>query len=140
MDHEFQSVWDSCLLISWRKSLNVGQLFNYFESVTKHRAEDLDLLRKPKEGFPYKVGVRAFVAEHLEKISNRMFEQTPDKDILLLRKLKTSTYTTTNDSTQVKDKERANAYNQARKNEKKIKLEQFNYSNRNHKTDWNIVK
>lgn len=140
MAGDLQSTWDSCLLIAWRKSLNVGQLFNYFESVTKQRAEDLDLLRKPKQGFPYKIGVRKFVADYLEKISNRMFEQPPEKDILLLRKLKTSCYTTTQDSTLVKEKDRVNAIKQTKRNEMKIQLDSHNYGNRNHKTDWKVVK
>lgn len=67
-----------------------------------------------------------------------MWEQTPDKDVLLLRKLKDSKYDTEKDK--IRDTELERERQKTYKNKQKIKLERRNYSNRNQATDWNIVK
>jgi hypothetical protein len=93
----------------------------------------------PPSNIPWKVGVRVFVAEHLSKISNRLWDQPPEKDILLLRKLETSAYDT--------EKERMHADSalnaekrQLKNNRERRTLTTSRISDRNQATDWNVVK
>lgn len=109
-----------------------------FKDITGKQATDCNLLRFPHKGFPWRVAIRVFVAEHLSKISNRMWEQSPEKDILLLRKLKDSKYDTEKD--RIADTELQNARNQIYKNKQKMMLDSRNYSNRNQATNWGVTK
>lgn len=133
-----QEYWDMCLLTTWRNSGTLMDAMIKFSDITGKRASDCDLLRFPPMGMPWKITMRVFVAEHLSKISKRMWEQTPDKDVLLLRKLKASKYDTEKDK--IRDTELEYERQMTYKNRQKIKLETRNYSNRNQATDWNIVK
>jgi hypothetical protein len=87
------------------------------------------------------VGVRVFVAEFLPKISARLWDQTPDKDILLLRKLETSPYDTM--KTRMYDEgqaERASLLNNVKSNRKRMGMDTLNKSIRNQATDWGVTK
>lgn len=88
--------------------------------------------------YPWKIGIRVFVANNLSKISKRLWEQTPDKDILLLRKLETSSYDTEKDviSDLALQRERDQDY----RNRKKVAMSTLEYSNRNQATNWGVTK
>jgi hypothetical protein len=79
-----------------------------------------------------------FVAKSLSKISKRLWEQTPDKDILLLRKLETSTYDTEKD--EIRDRELDNEREQYIRNRKRVAMSTLEHSNRNQATDWGVNK
>lgn len=133
-----QEYWDMCLLTTWRNSGSLMDAIHKFQDITGRRATDCGLLRFPPMGMPWKITMRVFVADHLSKINKRMWEQTPDKDVLLLRKLKDSKYDTEKDK--IRDTELEYERQKTYKNRQKIKLETRNYSNRNQATDWNVVK
>jgi hypothetical protein len=109
-----------------------------FTGITGKHASDCNLLRVPSKGMPWQITMRVFVSDCLSKISKRMWGQAPDKDILLLRKLKESKYDTEKD--RIPNNDLANVRNQVYKNKQKLLLDSRNYSNRNQATDWNIVK
>jgi len=96
------------------------------------------LKRTPPVPYPWKIGIRVFVANHLSKISKRLWEQTPDKDILLLRKLETSSYDTEKDI--INDLSLARERSQDSRNRKKVSMSALEYSNRNQATDWGVNK
>jgi hypothetical protein len=133
-----QKIWDACLIKTWRNAGNVLDAIQMYQSIT-HKELDFSLLRVPKLGYPWKTGIRVFVAAHLHKISKRLWEQSAEKDIELLRKLQTSSYTTSLDDVS-KDQSLANEANQHRRNRKKVGMSNLAYQNRNHDTNWNVVK
>lgn len=139
-----QEYWDACLIKTWRNCGSVMDALQLFNSITGKRADEIEprLLRMPRLGYKYKLPVRIFMANHLEKISNRLFEQPPEKDVALLRKLKDSKYDTADKPTQTRDKELANAYAKNRCDNLRVGFFKvaFGFDNRNSATDWNKVK
>ena len=139
-----QEYWDACLIKTWRKGGSVLDALQLFASITGKRADEIEprLLRLPRLGYKYKLPVRIFMAEHLEKISNRLFEQAPEKDIALLRKLKDSKYDTSEKTTQTRDSELAKTYARNRRDNLRVGFFKvaFGFDNRNSATDWNKVK
>jgi hypothetical protein len=135
-----QEYWDACLIRAWRKNENVLYAVIMFKSITgkDFYSYDPPLLRLPKEGFPWKIGAKAFVADFLSKISKRLWEQPPEKDVLLLKKLKDSKYNTELDA--LKNHELDNERRQLRRNRLKVGMSVLAVSNRNGDTDWNTVK
>jgi len=135
-----QEYWDACLIRAWRKNENVLYAVIMFKSITGKAMYGYDppLLRIPKEGFPWKIGAKAFVADFLSKISKRLWEQPPEKDVLLLKKLKDSKYDTEKDI--IANLEFNNERSQTRRNKLKVGMSKLAYSNRNGDTDWNTVK
>ena len=133
-----QEYWDVCLLTTWRNSGTLMDAIVKFTDITGKRATDCNLLRFPHNGFPWKIAIRVFVAEYLSKISKRMWEQSPEKDILLLRKLKDSKYDTEKD--RMADIGLQTTRNKTYKNKQKMMLDSRNYSNRNQATDWGVTK
>ena len=140
-----QEYWDACLIKTWRQHGSFVDAVRMFKSITgidlmvdyKPRV----ILRTPIKFFPAHSGMRIFVAQYLPKISDRLFDQPPEKDVLLLRKLATSkydceekAYTTANESEQSKVK------SQLRRNRLKMGISTQHVSNRNHNTDWNVTK
>jgi hypothetical protein len=111
-----------------------------FESITKIRMEDVEpkLLRIPRVGFPWKLGVKVFVAEHLSKISARLWDQPPEKDVALLKKLQDSKYDTEKDA--INNNDLRNEMNKTYKNKKKMELLSKTISERNSATDWGTMK
>jgi hypothetical protein len=79
------------------------------------------------------------MAAHLEKISARLWEQPPEKDVLLLRKLQTSKYTTSTQDTN-RDKEMTNERQRYRTNRLRVGMSTIANSISNSATDWNTVK
>jgi hypothetical protein len=111
-----------------------------FESITKIRMEDVEpkLLRIPRVGYPWKLGAKVFVAEHLSKISARLWDQPPEKDVALLKKLQDSKYDTAKNA--IQDHTLKNEINKTLKNKRKMELLSKNYSERNKDTDWGTMK
>ena len=99
------------------------------------------ILRTPKKFFPAHTGIRIFVAEYLPKISERLFNQSPEKDVDLLRKLSKSKYDTEEKAyTTYSDQEHKSEINRERRNAQKVSFG-FNMAvNRNQDTNWNVVK
>lgn len=136
-----QEYWDACLIKTWRNDGKIVDAYQMFKSITGETVfnRETPLLRTPKENVPIKIPVRAYVAQYLEKISKRLWEQTPDKDVLLLKKLQTSKYDTTKQGTQP-DRELTNTQNQHRADKKRVAMNALQYSVRNQKTDWRVTK
>lgn len=135
-----QEYWDACLIRTWRQSGSVLDAMIMFKSITKINLEDVEpkLLRVPRVGFPWKIGIKVFVAEHLSKISARLWDQPPEKDVALLKKLKDSKYDTEKDA--IADNEFKNEISKTVKNKRKIELLSKNNSERNKATDWGTMK
>jgi hypothetical protein len=135
-----QEYWDACLIRTWRQSGSVLDAMKMFESITKIRMEDVEpkLLRTPRVGFPWKIGIKIFVAEHLSKISARLWDQPPEKDVALLQKLKDSKYDTEKDVIQNSDFK--NEISKTNKNKRKMELLSKHISERNKDTDWGTMK
>jgi hypothetical protein len=136
-----QKNWDAALIKTWRTAGSVGDAYVLFNAIAGKRTDECDppLRRLPNQNFPWKVGVRVFVANHLSKISNRLWEQPPEKDILLLRKLETSAY-----DTEVERMHADSALDaekrQIRKGAKIRTLITTKFSERNQATDWGVTK
>ena len=111
-----------------------------FSTLAGKRTDECDppLKRVPKGHFPYNVGIRVFVAEFLPKINDRLWGQTQDKDILLLRKLETSPY----DAMELRmyNSDSMVLMKKVATNESRMAMESLAKSNRNHNTDWNVMK
>ncbi len=136
-----QKNWDAALIKTWRLAGTIGDVYVLFNALAGKRTDECDppLKRMPTKNIPWGVGVRVFVANHLSKINNRMWDQTPDKDILLLRKLETSPYDTEAESLHV-DRELTNEKNRFMRNKERRSLITTNISNRNQATDWGVTK
>ena len=135
-----QKNWDAAVISTWRRAGSVQDAVLLFRDLSGKQLTDCDppLKRIPKMGYPWKIGIRVFVANHLSKISKRLWEQTPDKDILLLRKLETSSYDTEKDT--INDLNLARERGQDSRNRKKVAMSALEYSNRNQATDWGVNK
>ena len=136
-----QEYWDACLIKTWR---NHGQLIDamqMFTSVTGKKTDEIDppLLRLPRVGVPWKLYVRAYMAAYLEKISKRLWEQPPEKDVLLLKKLQTSKYDTTVQNTD-RDIEMEAEIRRLKTNQKRNGMSTLANSNSNQATDWGVNK
>ena len=136
-----QEYWDACLIKTWR---NHGQLIDamqMFTSMTGKKTDEIDppLLRLPRAGAPWKLYVRAYMAAHLEKISKRLWEQPPEKDVLLLKKLQTSKYDTSTQNTD-RDSEMEAEIRRLRTNQKRNGMSTLANSNSNQATDWGVSK
>lgn len=136
-----QEYWDACLIKTWRNDGTILDAYVMFKSITNCKVfeREVPLLRTPAPGFPFKVRMRPFVAQHLEKISKRLWEQTPDKDVLLLKKLKDSKYTTSRMATDL-DSDMINVRNQLKVNRKRVGWHVLQRSVRNQSTDWRVTK
>ena len=135
-----QKNWDAAVISTWRRAGSVQDAMVLFKAIAGKQTDQCDppLKRLPSAGYPWTVGIRVFVANCLSKISKRLWEQTPDKDILLLRKLETSSYDTEKDVISDLDlqKERGQDY----RNRKKVAMSTLEYSNRNQATNWGVTK
>jgi hypothetical protein len=136
-----QEYWDACLIKTWRNDGCFLDALQMFKSITGRLVfgREEPLLRTPLEGVPLKIRVRPYVAQHLEKISRRLWDYAPEHDVALLKKLQTSKYSTTKQATDP-DKEMNNERSRNYKNKQKLMLDSRNYSNRNQATDWGVTK
>jgi hypothetical protein len=135
-----QEYWDACLIRTWR---NFGLMFDavqMFKSITGKDYYEYDppLLRVPVIGYPFRTGIRIFIANHLSKISKRLLEQPPEKDVLLLKKLKDSKYDTEKDV--INDSEFNAQKNRYYRNRLRVGMDTQLYAKRNRDTDWNVIK
>ena len=136
---ELQRIWDTCLLQYWRSA---GKIFDAIEEFNKQTGKNItecSLLRIPPLGYPWQVSMRVFVAERLEKIGNRMWDMSQERDKALIDKLQTSKYDTSKQNLS-RDPELQKQQKEHRKNKQKIRLDAKKYSDRNQKTDWRTVK
>jgi len=135
-----QKNWDAAVIKTWRNAGSVFDAVSLFHALSGKRLDECDppLKRVPPVPYPWKIGIRVFVANHLSKISRRLWEQTPDKDILLLRKLETSPYDTEKDA--IHDRELDNARGQYISARKRIAMSTLDVSNQGYNTDWNVTK
>lgn len=140
-----QEYWDACLIKTWRKHGSYGDAVRMFRSITGidlltkegHRA----VLRTPRGFFPIKTGIRLFVARYLPKISDRLFDQPPEKDVMLLRKLSTSKYDTEEkEYTTSSDHEHNNIGRTVKTSMLRIGITFQAANDRNAATDWSVVK
>jgi hypothetical protein len=136
-----QEYWDACLIKTWRNDGKIFDAMQMFKSITGKDHFDYEprLLRTPYKGMPWKIRIRVFAAQHLEKISARLWDQDPSKDVLLLKKLQTSSYDTSKQQTNV-DEDLKKEGDALRKRRLRIGIEALAIMSRNRKTDWNIVK
>lgn len=140
-----QEYWDACLIKTWRQHGSFVDAANMFKSITGidllKDYETRTILRTPKKFFPAHTGIRIFVAQFLPKISDRLFAQPPEKDVLLLRKLSTSKYDVEDKAyTTYAEQELANENRKLRRNRLKVGMSTLSVLNRNSSTDWNTVK
>jgi len=136
-----QEYWDACLIRSWRRQLCLLDAMSMFLSLTGKRTDECELLRVPLDNIPWKTGVRVFTAYHLPKINDKLWEQEPEKDILLLRKLQKSKYNT--EKTQYRtnaDRDLRNEQAKNKRNREKNAFTTHEISEYNSATDWNVVK
>ena len=135
-----QKNWDAAVISTWRRAGSVQDAVLLFRDLSGKQLTDCDppLKRTPPNSYPWKIGIRVFVANYLSKISKRLWDQTPDKDILLLRKLETSSYDT--EKGIINDLDLAKERQQDNRNRKKVAMSALEYSNRNQSTDWNVTK
>lgn len=136
-----QEYWDACLIKTWRNNGKLIDAYSMFKSITGRTVfgREEPLLRTPKENVPFKLSIRPYVAQHLEKISRRLWDYSPEHDIALLKKLQTSKYTTTNTQTNP-DREMTNARNQHKDDKKRLAIFSIQKSVRNQATDWGVTK
>lgn len=136
-----QEYWDACLIRAWRRQLNLMDAMSMFLSLTGKRIDECELLRVPAINTPWKIGVRVFTAYYLPKINDRLWEQEPEKDLALLRKLQKSKYST--EKTQYRtnaDRDLANEQALNRRNKQVAELSLTKAINKNSATDWNVTK
>lgn len=93
---DLQELWDTVLVETWRRFGTIHDALDVWEGQTGQKLWDLEprLLRTPRQGMPWKIGMRVFVAQHLPKISDRLWSQPPERDAALIAKLQTSSYNT----------------------------------------------
>jgi len=135
-----QEYWDACIIKTWRRHGTVFDAMVMFNSITGMKTDDIEpsLLRLPKAGYPWKCGMRSFVASYLSKISARLWDQPPEKDVALLRKLQESKYDTEADT--IADKSLKEEQSKHRANQQKMEYTTRAISERNSATDWNVNK
>lgn len=136
---ELQRIWDTCLLQCWRSAGKIFDAIEEFNRQTGKSITECSLLRVPPLGYPWQVSMRVFVAERLEKIGNRMWDMSQERDKTLIDKLQTSKYDTSKQNLS-RDPELQKQQKEHRKNKQKIRLDVKKYSDRNQKTDWRTVK
>lgn len=135
-----QKNWDAALIKTWRLAGSYVDALRLFKALSGKRTDECDppLKRIPKGFLPYGVGIRVYVAEFLPKISARLWDQTPDKDILLLRKLETSPYDSL--QTRMYNAEANALHSEVSSNKKRMAMDSLSKSNRNQATDWGVTK
>lgn len=136
-----QEYWDACLIRAWRRQLCLMDAMSMFVSLTGKRIEECELLRTPLKNTPWTTGVRVFTAYYLPKISDRLWDQEPEKDIALLHKLQKSNYTTEKTAYRTNaDRDLANERVRNRRNKQVAELSLTKAINKNSATDWNVTK
>lgn len=82
-----------------------------------------------------------FTAYHLPKINDRLWDQDPEKDLALLRKLQKSKYNTEKQQYRTNaDRDLRNEQVKNKRNQEKNVYTTREISDRNSATDWNVTK
>lgn len=140
---EEQKCWDAALIKIWRTQGTIHDAMSLFTALTGKLTDQCDppLKRVPRNGMPFKIGIRVFVATYLPKINDRLWDQPPDKDVLLLRKLQTSNYDTLKSvPISAGEAELRKVKRSTHANNAISVLNIHKYSERNNATDWNVSK
>ena len=134
-----QEYWDACVIKTWRNFGSTLDAMNMFHTITGKKINEIDppLLRSPMNTW-WKMGIRIFVNQRLSKIHNWLINKPPEKDVLLLKKLKNSKYDTEHDV--IRDNNLSTEMARVYTNRKRVGMSTLNYSNRNQKTDWRVTK
>ena len=136
-----QEYWDACLIRAWRNHLQLMDAMSMFYSITGKRVDECELLRIPKEGLPWRTSARIFAAYYLPKINDRLWDQEPEKDVALLRKLSKSKYNTEETPHRTNaDRELSNTKRKHRVDQQKKEYTTRAIADRNSATDWNVTK
>ena len=136
-----QEYWDACLIRAWRRHMSLLDAMSMFLSLTGKRTDECELLRIPLDNIPWRTGVRMFMAYYLPKINDRLWDQEPDKDLALLRKLQKSKYDTEKTAYRTNaDRDLSNERVRNRRNKKVVELSLTKALNKNSATDWNVTK
>jgi hypothetical protein len=136
-----QEYWDACLIRSWRRQLCLLDAMSMFLSLTGKRTDECELLRVPAKNIPWNVGARVFTAYYLPKINDKLWDQAPEKDIDLLRKLQKSKYNTAKTQYRTNaDRDLASEQARNRRNKQVVELSLTKALNKNSATDWNVTK
>lgn len=136
-----QEYWDACLIRTWRNAGTVMDAMKMFYSILGKRVDEYELLRLPRMGMPWTTGMRVFTSYYLPKVSDRLWDQDPEKDVLLLKKLSKSKYDTADKPHRTNaDREVANEQARMRRNRSKMELRTTMYRDKNHSTDWGVTK
>ena len=140
--HKDQKMWDACFIKAWREDKTVGELFDLFKMVLNQDAREMpELERVPFRGFPNRVKLRVFTGAYMKKINDRLWAVGPERDVDLLNKLQTvhgGIHKQKYRSNGTREMEAAGR--EKKRNMEKVALNYRNYKNRNHDTDWNVVK
>ena len=127
----------------WRNFQTIQDAARMFKSICGEWPEQVEpkLLRVPAQHTPKGVGIRYFVAHFLPKINDFLWDKPPDKDVELLRALKTSKLDTLDRSYSTNaDREKTNAVSQMKRSRVRMAGNTISRSIRNHDTDWNVTK
>ena len=136
-----QEYWDACLIRAWRRQLSLLDAMSMFLSLTGKRIDECELLRTPFQNIPWTTGVRVFTASYLPKVSDRLWDQEPEKDIALLRKLQKSKYNTEKTPYRTNaDRDLRNEQAKNKRNREKNAYSLNETRSRNAATDWNVTK
>jgi hypothetical protein len=121
--------------------MNLMDAMSMFLSITGKRIDECELLRVPSNNIPWKTGARVFTAYYLPKINDRLWDQDPEKDVALLRKLQKSKYNTEKKQYRTNaDRDLSSAQNKIRKDMQKNSYTTHLVSEYNSDTDWNVTK
>tara|TARA_R110002126_G_scaffold199049_3_gene346780 strand:- start:117 stop:572 length:456 start_codon:yes stop_codon:yes gene_type:complete len=137
-----QKNWDAALIKTWRTSAQLLDAIKLFKTLAGKDVFECvpPVKRIPKLGTPWKIGVKSFVATYLPLISDRLWSQSIEKDVFLLRKLETSGYDTHKSKKGADDVELQKTRREVGTNKQKIEFTVSAISKRNQKTDWNVTK
>lgn len=136
-----QEYWDACMIRTWRNMGTIHDVFSMFYSVTGKKTEEFELKRKPPKGLPSGMQIRIFTARFLPKINDWLWDKTPEKDVLLLKKLSVSKYDTLETAFRSNaDKEMSKEIQRINTNRKRMGMRTLDYNNRNQATDWGVTK
>lgn len=136
-----QEYWDACLIRAWRNHMKVLDAMSMFQSITGKRIDECELLRIPGKNVPWAISMRFFASGYLPKISDRLWDQEPEKDVALLRKLSKSKYDTEKTRYRTNaDRDLSQAQAKNRRDAKKREYTTRAISERNSATDWGVTK
>lgn len=134
-----QEYWDACLILAWRNFESYGQARDKFMAIVGQYPNQIENLLRVPDFCPNYVGVRHMMYMFLPKINEWLLEHDRQKDVELLKKLKKSKY---NSKKQVmkQQKELRLERQRLKAAQKRANFESYKRRNRNHDTDWNVVK